>query len=127
MICTLFQYCHVNCAILKSLLFLLLLSHHLPLLTSTTDGFDVVGLQGFMEDHDASQLALQGGRASPLAVLGPCRDEFSHRLRLPPQQPAPGLWRQDAAQRGASGGCGGGGEGRVWNLGGRGSGGPVAC
>lgn len=49
-----------------------LLLHHLLLLTSTTDGFYVVGLQGFMEDHDASQLALQGCGASPLAVLGSC-------------------------------------------------------
>lgn len=36
-----------------------LLSHNLLLLTSTTDGFYVVGLQGFMEHHDTSQLALQ--------------------------------------------------------------------
>lgn len=110
---------------IRTLLFFLL-SQCLHLLTSTTDHFYVIGLQGFMEDHDAPKLALQGGRASPLAVLGPCRDELSHRLRLPPQQPTPGLRWQDAAQRGASGGCGDGGEGRVWDLGGRGSGGPVA-
>ena len=96
------------------------------MLTSTADGFYVVGLQRFMEDHDAPQLALQGCRASPLAVLSPCRDELSHRLRLPPKQAPPGLRRQDATQRGASGGCGCGGEGRVWDLGGWGSGGPVA-
>lgn len=46
----------------------------LLLLTSTTDGFYVVRLQEFMEDHDAPQLALQRRRASPLAVLRPCRD-----------------------------------------------------
>lgn len=116
-----------NWSMIYTLILFFLLLHQLPLLTCTTDGFYVVGLQGFMEDHDATQLALQGGRASPLTVLGPCRDELSHRLRLAPQQPPPGLRRQDASERRASGGCGGRGEGRVWDLGGRGSGGPVAC
>lgn len=100
--------------------------HYLSLLTCTTDGFYVTGIQGFMEDQDCPQLALQGCRASPLTVLGPCRDEFGHRLRLCPQQAPPRLRWQDASQRGASGGCGGGGEGRVWDLGRWWSGGPVA-
>lgn len=97
-----------------------------PLLTRTTDGFNVVGLQGFMEDHDAPQLALQGGRTPPLAVLGSGGNELGHGLGLPPQQPPPGLRGQDATQRGASGGRRGRGEGGIWDLRGRGSGGPVA-
>lgn len=101
--------------------------HNSPLLTSTANGFYMIGLQGFMEDHDTPQLALQGGGASPLAVLGSCRDELSQRLRLPPKQATPGLRRQNASQRGARGGCGGGGEGRVWDLGRWGCGSPVAC
>lgn len=80
-----------------------------------------------MKHQDASELALQGRRAAPLAVLGPGRDELSHGLGLPPEEPAPGLRREDAAKRGAGGGRGGRGEGRVWDLGGRRSGGAVAC
>lgn len=115
-------YCSL---ISKSNLFLL--SHHLLLLTSTTDGFYLIGLQGFVEHHDTSKLALQGRRTSPLAVLCPRGDELSHRLRLSPEQSSPGLWRQDATERGASGGRSGRGEGRVWNLRGWGSCGAVAC
>lgn len=79
----------------------------LPRLTSTTDGFYVVWLKWFMEDHHTSQLALQGGGAPPLAVLGPCRDHLCHRLGFAPQQSSPSLWGQDATKRGASRGGGG--------------------
>lgn len=66
-------------------------SHDAMLLTSTTNGLEVIGLQGLVKHQDASELALQGRRASPLAVLGPRRDELGHGFGLPPEEPAPGL------------------------------------
>lgn len=56
-----------------------------------------------MEHHDATQLALQGGGAAPLAVLRPRRDQLGDRLRLSPQEAPPALGRQDAPQGGAGG------------------------
>lgn len=38
-------------------------------LTGAADSLNVCGLQWLVEDHDAAQLALKGGGASPLTVL----------------------------------------------------------